>query len=146
VSAPAPIFRRERAIAADDIDALGHVNNAVWVRFVVELATAHAHAVGFGGRTDRALGGQWIVSRHEIDYLRPALPGERVVEETWVELLRGARSTRRSRFTRASDGSLLVQAVTLWAWVDPHTLRPRRIPQEVLDGYPIHNEDPSRPG
>jgi len=141
-----PVFRRTRRVAPGDIDELGHVNNVRWVAFVGELAAAHASQRGSDNETLRESGAIWILSRHEIDYLRPALPGERVVEETWVELLRGARSTRRSRFTRASDGSLLVQAVTLWAWVDPHTLRPRRIPQEVLDGYLIHNEDPSRPG
>jgi len=141
VSTPEPIFRREREVEAIDIDALGHVNNAVWVRFVVELATAHSKAVGFGWSVDRQLGGQWIVSRHEIDYLRPALQGERIVEETWVESFRGARSARHSRFTRASDAAVLVRAVTQWAWVDPHTLRPRRIPPEVIAGYPLHVEE-----
>ena len=47
--------------------------------------------------------------RHEIDYHRPALPGEEIVEETWVERMTGAKSERRSRFTRASDGAPLVR-------------------------------------
>jgi acyl-CoA thioester hydrolase len=141
VSESVAIYRREREVEPIDIDALGHVNNAVWVRYVVELATAHAKAAGFGWREDRKLGGQWIVSRHEIDYLRPALQGERILEETWVREFRGARSMRCSRFTRVIDSTPLVRALTLWAWVDPHTLRPRRIPEEILVGYPVHAEE-----
>jgi len=140
VSSAEAVFRRERSVRSMDIDALGHVNNAVWVGFIVELATAHADARGFGWRRNREFGGQWIVSRHEIDYLRPALEGEKLLEETWVEEFRGARSTRCSRFTRAADGTVLLRAVTLWAWVDLHTLRPRRIPPEVIEGYPLHRE------
>ena len=37
----------EKSITAqpDDIDELGHVNNAAWVRWIQEMATAHWRAV-----------------------------------------------------------------------------------------------------
>lgn len=130
------VFRRLRRIGAEDVDAYGHVNNVAWVRFVVELAEAASRAAGFGAAAYRALGGVWIVRRHEIDYHRPALPGETVIEETWVESMRGAASVRRSRFLRASDGAILVEARTRWAFVDARTHRPRRIPRALLEGFP----------
>jgi acyl-CoA thioester hydrolase len=99
---------------------------------VGELAAAHAGQRGSDNETLREKGAIWIVRRHEIDYHRSALPGEEIVEETWVESMSGARSERHSRFTRASDGALLVSAVTIWAYVDAVTQRPRRIPAELL--------------
>ncbi|HTO68807.1 MAG TPA: thioesterase family protein [Myxococcota bacterium] len=125
------VFRRTRTIAPGDIDELGHVNNVRWLRFVAELATAHAQLHGSDLAALRAQGALWIVRRHEIDYHRPALPGEEIVEETWVEAMTGAKSERHSRFTRASDGTLLVLAVTTWAYVDAKTLRPTRIPEAL---------------
>ena len=129
------VFRRTRVVEARDIDELGHVNNVRWLAFVGELAGAHATRSGADNETLRAAGALWIVRRHEIDYHRSALPGEEIVEETWVEDMSGARSVRCSRFTRASDGVLLVSATTTWAYVDAVTQRPKRIPAELLERY-----------
>ncbi|MCZ6823090.1 MAG: CoA transferase, partial [Deltaproteobacteria bacterium] len=84
-----------------------------------------------------ARGGIWIVRRHEIDYHQPALPGEEVLEETWISSLRGARSVRNARFTRVKDGARLVSAVTQWAYVDVRTQRPRRIDPEILEAFEV---------
>ena len=129
------VFRRRRVIDARDVDSLGHVNNAVWVRFVVELSHAHASARGFDSKRVRDLGGIWIVRRHEIDYHASALPGEELIEETWVRQMKGARSTRCCRFLRASDGTVLLESTTQWAFVDGESQRPRRIPRDLLDGF-----------
>jgi acyl-CoA thioester hydrolase len=125
------VYRRIRVIRPDDVDELGHVNNVRWVQFVAELAVAHASLHGSDLDTMRQQGALWIVRRHELDYRRPALPGQEIVEETWVHAMSGAKSDRRSRFTRASDGTLLVEAVSIWAYVDAKTLRPARIPEAL---------------
>ena len=127
-----PVFKRTRKVAPEDCDELGHVNNVRWLGFVGELAGAHAMRRGSDNDTLREQGSIWIVRRHEIDYHRSALPGEAIVEETWVEEMSGARSVRHSRFTREADGALLVSAVTTWAYVDATTQRPRRIPAEMI--------------
>jgi acyl-CoA thioester hydrolase len=126
----APIFRRSRTVAARDIDLLGHVNNLVWVRYVVELAAAHADALGLGFEATRALGGIWIVRRHDVLYHGNVPAGARIRETTWISSLRGALSLRHARF-ESEAGTLLVEATTEWAYVDAATLRPRRIPAEV---------------
>jgi acyl-CoA thioester hydrolase len=129
------VYRRTRVVQAGDLDGLGHVNNTVWVRFIVELAEAHSRAAGFDFRATRELGGLWIVRRHEIDYHASAGEGETLVEQTWVSRRRGARSIRHSRFTRRESGDLLVSATTHWAYVDPATQRPRRMHPEVLAAF-----------
>ena len=126
------VFRRTRQVVADDCDELGHVNNVRWLAFVGELAGAHASLRGSDNEALRVQGAVWIVRRHEIDYHRSALPGEQIVEETWVEAMSGARSVRHSRFSRAVGGDVLVSAVTTWAFVDAKTQRPRRIPAEMI--------------
>jgi acyl-CoA thioester hydrolase len=130
------VYGRTRIVEARDIDGLGHVNNTVWVRYVIELAEAHASAIGFDAKATREAGGIWIVRRHEIDYHASALEGERLLEQTWVSRIRGARSVRHARFSRAADATLLLSSRTEWAFVDPDSQRPRRIPPRVLEAFP----------
>ena len=129
-----PIFRRDRTVAARDIDLLGHVNNVVWVRYVVELAAAHADALGVGFEATRELGGIWIVRRHDVLYHANVSGGATIRESTWVSSLRGALSLRHARF-ESEAGVLLVEADTEWAYVDATTLKPRRVPAGLRERF-----------
>ena len=129
-----PIFRRDRTVAARDIDLLGHVNNVVWVRYVVELAAAHAEALGVGFEATRELGGIWIVRRHDVLYHANVSGGSTIRESTWVSSLRGALSLRHARF-ESEAGVLLVEADTEWAYVDATTLKPRRVPAGLRERF-----------
>ena len=42
MSAP---FEKQWTAAPEDIDELGHVNNAVWVTWIQDMATSHWQAV-----------------------------------------------------------------------------------------------------
>jgi acyl-CoA thioester hydrolase len=130
------VFRRQRTVVEHDIDQLDHVNNVVWLKFIVHLAHAHYEALGFSFERDRRDGGVWVVRRHEVDYQRSAPLGARIAEETWVSELRGARLVRHSRF-RASEGAMLVSARSIWAYIDPATMRPKRVPLEVAARYTL---------
>lgn len=136
------VFRRKRTVAAGDLDVLAHVNNVVWVRFVVELAEAHSSALGLDFATLRRLGGVWVVRRHAIDYHRAANEGDEILEETWVSELRGARSVRHARLRCSRTAALLVAATTDWAFVDAATGRPRRVPAEVAQRHVLVAEPP----
>ncbi|WP_294358539.1 thioesterase family protein [uncultured Sphingomonas sp.] len=119
----------QRFIAApDDIDELGHVNNAVWVRWIQDLSVAHWHAVAAAEHRDAFV---WVVTRHEIDYRGNVREGEQVTGETWVsEPPRGARFDRHFRFT-GDDGRVRVEGVTTWAMIDRATGRLVRIREEI---------------
>jgi acyl-CoA thioester hydrolase len=112
----------------DDIDELGHVNNAVWVQWIQTLATAHWLAVAPQDAIDRYI---WVVSRHEIDYRGNVSTGEIVTGRTWIsEPPKGARFWRNVSFA-GTDGKIKVQAKTNWAIIDRNTGRPVRVPLEL---------------
>jgi acyl-CoA thioester hydrolase len=123
------------------VDLLGHVNNVVWVRFVVELAEAHAAALGLGFHATRGLGGIWIVRRHDVLYHANVPLAAAIHETTWVSSLRGALSRRHARFEDGT-GRLLVESETEWAWVDAKTLRPRRVPPGVRERFDLVEAPP----
>lgn len=121
-------FHLSITASEDDIDELGHVNNAVWVRWIQDIATAHWSAVA---PSEHQAAYVWVVTRHEIDYLRAVLPGETVTGRTWIpDAPRGARFDRHVEFTGA-DGRPRVRAKTTWAILDRASGRPLRVPPEV---------------
>jgi acyl-CoA thioester hydrolase len=122
-----PTFTLTFTAQPEDIDELGHVNNAVYVRWIQEMATAHWRAVARTEDVDRYV---WLVTRHEIDYRRPTLPGESVSATTWVGTPQGARFDRFVEI-RGVDGAVKVSARTVWALVDMTTMRPLRITSEI---------------
>ena len=118
--------------APEDIDELGHVNNAVWVKWIQDVATAHWLAVAPRAHVDAYL---WVVTRHEIDYRGSVLPGELVTATTWVaDAPRGARFDRLMEF-HGADGKLKVAARTTWAMIDRATGRIMRVPKEVAEPF-----------
>jgi acyl-CoA thioester hydrolase len=128
VTVTSRLFERRITAAAADTDALGHVNNAVWVRWIQEMATAHWDAVAPAEHREAYV---WVVTRHEIDYLRAVLPGETVTGRTWVaEAPKGARFDRHVEFL-GDDGKPRVRARTTWAILDKATGRPLRVPLDV---------------
>ena len=126
---PNPSFSLSLTALPEHIDELGHVNNAVWVQWIQEVAVSHWYAVADERYRDAFV---WVVIRHEIDYLRPALVGDVVTGRTWVdEAPRGARFDRFMEFTSA-EGKLLVRARTTWAMLDKASGRPQRIAPEIV--------------
>ncbi|MEQ9660987.1 MAG: thioesterase family protein [Parasphingopyxis sp.] len=120
----------------DDIDVNGHVNNAVWVQWIQDLAVAHWRSAA-SAEQDARWG--WVVTRHEIDYLRPAFEGDEVTGTTWVEdAARGARFTRHMEFVGAG-GRPCVRAVTTWAMIDRERGRPARVPEDVVRLFVAEN-------
>ena len=124
-----PVFEHRIIAPADAIDELGHVNNAAWVRWIQDVATAHWYALAAPEHSDAYI---WVVTRHEIDYLRAAGPGETVIGRTWVgEAPKGARFDRHMEFI-GEDGKPRVRAKTTWAIIDKATGRPIRVPPDVV--------------
>jgi acyl-CoA thioester hydrolase len=112
----------------EDIDILGHVNNAVWVQWIQDVAVAHWDAVA---APEHHAAYFWVVTRHEIDYRGNVIAGETVTAETWVpDPPRGARFDRHMRFTGA-DGRVKVEAKTTWAMLDRETGRLVRVRDEI---------------
>jgi acyl-CoA thioester hydrolase len=123
------VFEFTLTARPEHIDVLGHVNNAVWVQWMEQVAVAHWDSVADPVHKDAYF---WVVVRHEIDYLRPAFEGDRIIARTWVgEAPKGARFDRHMEVA-AEDGKVCVRARSWWAIIDKAAGRPIRVPPEVV--------------
>ena len=121
-------FRLPFTAAAADIDENGHVNNAVWVRWIQEIAVAHWQVVA--PAEHQALY-RWVVTRHCVDYRGNIAHGDTAIGETWVDAPpAGARFDRNVRFL-SEDGRVVVEAVTTWALLDRESGRLLRVRPDV---------------
>ena len=116
-----------------DIDHLGHVSNLVYLRWVLEAATAHSTARGWDLDAYRKLGNVWVVRRHELDYLGQVTVGQSLVAETWVDSWKQASCVRKTELIR--DGQVVARAATTWAFVSLASGRPQRIPEHLLAAF-----------
>ncbi len=129
MSVDRPVFTHRIVAPASAIDELGHVNNAVWVQWIQEVALAHWYSVAATEHQDDYV---WVVVRHEIDYLRAAFEGDVLTASTWVgEAPKGARFDRHMEFV-GEDGKVRVRARTHWAIIDKASGRPIRVPPDVI--------------
>ena len=76
-----------------------------------------------------------VVRRHEIDYLRSALRGDRLEVRTHVANVMAAKSERQYDIVRTTDEIVLARAVTTWGFIDITSGRPMRIPAEVYVAF-----------
>lgn len=121
-------YTRDFVAEPGDIDELGHVNNAVWVRWVQEIATEHWRVAADPAHVDQFA---WVVTRHEIDYRGNVGEGAVVRAETWIPgEPKGARFDRCVAFHDKS-GKPLVEVRSTWAMLDRVRGRLARIGPEV---------------
>jgi len=146
-----------RTARAGDIDALGHVNNAVYLVWAQDAATAHWTTVAGDALTTKYV---WVALRHEIDYRDPVLPGETVDIRTWLGRADGPRFERFVDIRKvaedagdgpAEDGSCTAGAAqtasrfsakvkTVWCLIDAKSRRPRRVGRDILDAFGVDGE------
>ena len=120
--------RVEFEVRPEDIDALGHVNNVVYLRWVQDAAASHWRALAPADAQAAIL---WVVVRHEIDYKSAAVLGDVAVARTWVGSATGLTFERHTELVRGADRRPLARARTLWCPVDARTGRPQRVTPEL---------------
>jgi len=89
------IFTLTIRVSSEDIDTLDHVNNLVYVKWMDKIATTHWNHLTKENPLPQYV---WVVMRHEIDYLKQAILGDKITVKTWVGETRGITSVRFMEF------------------------------------------------
>ena len=129
-SAPRILFKHPIIVQPSDIDEMGHANNVVYLRWVQEVAEAHWLTSAPSELRSKYL---WVVLRHEIDYLSPAVVNDNLVGTTWVELPDGPRSTRHVEIFNQTTNKLCANAKTMWCLLAAINMRPKRVEKDITD-------------
>lgn len=128
-------FTTQLRVRHYEMDALGHVNNAVYQHYLEQAGLEHSEHLGFSVERYRELGGLFVMRRLEIDYLRPAVAGDILEITTWLKTIKGPRAIRYYEIRVLEKEELVVKAEATWVWVNLENMRPKAIPQIMMDGF-----------
>lgn len=111
------LFTMRRRVEWRDIDAAGHVNNAMYLAYIGECTVQMAAAQGWP-MARLLTDGMAFVTRHgRIEYKQPALPGDECEIAMFVADLKQDTAVQHVTMTRTSDNALLARACIEFAWV-----------------------------
>ncbi|HLV08449.1 MAG TPA: thioesterase family protein [Croceibacterium sp.] len=113
-----------------DIDHMGHVNNAVYLRWVQEAVVRYWETVAPAEAVAQHL---WVALKHEISYRRPAFLEDTVVAEVLAERVQGARTFFSTIIKRGED--VLAEVRSSWCCLDAATKRPARLARSVVERF-----------
>ncbi|GHF35955.1 thioesterase [Streptomyces mashuensis] len=120
-----------------DMDAYGHVNNVVYLRYLEEARIDFVTRLAREGGGHGPFSAGSVVARHEIDYLRPLVHRpEPVTVETWVTRIGGGSVTVSCEVK--DEEHVYARARTVVVPFDVTAGRSRRITdeeREILTGW-----------
>lgn len=119
-------------VTEEHIDALQHVNNVVYVQFMQEVADKHWHSIPLSDEEKQVI---WVVRRHEIDYLYPAVLNDELIIRTWTGDHGTVSWERHYEIIRLSDQKKIITAKSIWVLLDKTTGRPKRISDTILNRF-----------
>jgi acyl-CoA thioester hydrolase len=120
-------FQHPIAIEQADIDHMGHVNNAVYLKWVQEAVVDYWSSVAPPSAVAQHL---WVALKHEITYLRPTFLQDNVVAEVIAEKVEGARAYFTTVVRRGQD--VLSEVKSCWCCLDASSLRPARLARDIV--------------
>ena len=120
------------AIAVDpaDIDFMGHVNNASYLKWVQEAVVSHWQKLAPADAVAQHL---WVAIRHEITYRKPAFLDDEVIATVILEKVQGARAFYETVIRRGEE--VLAEVKSSWCCLDAQTLRPARLARNVVERF-----------
>ena len=123
-------FEFDFKVTKNDIDHLNHVNNVIYVHWVLNAAEKHWSILSTSKMNEIYV---WVVLRHEIDYLSSAKLNDKICIKTWVENTGGVKSQRIAEIKKG--GNIIAKALTTWCLLDKKTMKPVRIPSEIIEAF-----------
>ena len=123
------------SIQPGDIDFLGHVNNATYLKWVQAAVTSHWQSIA---PPDAVAAYVWIAVKHEITYRKPAFLGDTVVASALLERVQRESAFYETIIRRGAD--VLAEVKSRWCCLDASSLCPTRLDRAVVERF-LRDED-----
>ncbi|QXQ07171.1 acyl-CoA thioesterase [Sphingosinicellaceae bacterium] len=118
------------AIEAADIDFMGHVNNASYLKWIQAAVIAHWQRFAPAEAVADHL---WVALKHEITYRKPTFLDDDVIATVVLEKIHGARAFYETIIKRGEV--VLAEAKSSWCCLDAQSLRPARLASSVIERF-----------
>jgi len=113
-----------------DIDFMGHVNNASYLKWVQAAVLSHWQRLAPADAVAEHL---WVALKHEITYRRPAFLDDEVIATVILDRVQGASAFYDTVIRRGEE--ILAEVKSRWCCLDAETLKPRRLTSQVIERF-----------
>lgn len=114
-------------VAANEIDEMGHVNNAVYLTWVQAAVLRHWRRLA---PREVAASHLWVALKHEISYRHPAFLNDHIVVKVVLEKLSGARAFYKTMIRHGDD--VLAEVESCWCCLNSVTRKPVRLATGIV--------------
>lgn len=121
-----PIHHHVIRIIPEDIDFMGHVNNAVYLKWVQDAVISYWQTVAPAEAVAKHL---WVALKHEITYRAPAFLDDAVLADVVATGVQGSRAFFTTMIQRGD--TILAEVRSSWCCIDVATRRPARIARDL---------------
>src|SRR5438874_2117229 len=130
-----PRIQTEVQVMFFDTDCAAVVHNIAYLRHIEIARTLLAEQLGMGLREMAASGRFPVVVRTEIDYRKPAVLGDKLVIDGWLDSVERMRFWCAFEVRRPESDTLIAQARQMLALVQMPGGKPIRLPAEWAEKY-----------
>ena len=128
----------EHTSRVDEADGYGHINNSVYLAWLDKCIWDHCNVVDMPPEKCREMNRGFAAVRHEIDYIAPAYPDQKVAIANWVSLNDGRlRAERRFQVIRLDDNKTLLRARSYYICTNLENGKPVRMPDVFKDCFRV---------
>ncbi|MFB3105502.1 MAG: acyl-CoA thioesterase [Pseudomonadales bacterium] len=122
----------------EDVDAYGHVNNVVYIKWLEACAWAHSAAVGLSESRCVEMARGMAVRAIHVEYLAAAYDGDEILVGNWIAANDGRlRVTRRYQLLNQHTGITVMRGDVDFVCLNLSSGRPARQPPEFVNGYSV---------
>lgn len=122
-----PTHEYHVTILPDDIDHMGHVNNAVYLKWVQQAVVSYWERIAPAEAVRQHL---WVALKHEITYRRPAFLNDPVDATVIADQVRGSRAFFHTLIKRGEE--VLAEVQSSWCCIDASSRRPIRLANDIV--------------
>lgn len=113
-----------------DIDFMGHVNNAAYLKWVQAAVISHWQRLA---PPEAVAAHLWIALKHEITYRKPAFLADEVVATVHLEAVRRESAFYETVIRRGEE--VLARVKSRWCCLDASTRRPVRLAAHIVERF-----------
>ncbi len=117
-------------INSSDIDFMGHVNNASYLKWVQAAIISHWERLAPAEAVTKH---SWVALKHEITYRKPAFLNDDVIATVILEKVHGARAFYAIVIKRGEE--VLAEVKSSWCCLNAATQRPARLSSAIIERF-----------
>ncbi|GAB4185959.1 MAG: thioesterase family protein [Calditrichia bacterium] len=133
------MYKAHLKVRTYECDLYGHVNNATYLNYLEYARMEYLYSKGYSLESLKERGVMAVVVRVDIQYKKPAFPGDELEIEVRPANYRNTSGTFFQKIIRKGTGELIAEAEVTWVFTNLRG-KPIPIPDYIKVAFDMDNQ------